>query len=121
MDKFYEGPPRCLVYPKLWITLGDSATGNEVDDHGEGIRGNDNDSNNNGNHDGDSDGNGDGTMGSVTTGYDNDGDDDGDMRDDNDAMTTLAAAHQAGYYAPGRILCTFNSNWKNMWQRRNGR
>ena len=32
LDKFYEGPPRCLVYPKLWLTLGDSATGNEVDD-----------------------------------------------------------------------------------------
>jgi len=58
MDKFYEGPPRCLVYPKLWLTLGDSATGNEVDDDGEGIRGNDNDNNNNGNHDGDSEGNG---------------------------------------------------------------
>jgi hypothetical protein len=66
-------------------------------------------------HDGDSDGNGDGTMGSVATGYDNDGDDDGDVRDDNDATTTMATAHQAGYYAH-LIL-----NWKNMWQRRNGR
>jgi hypothetical protein len=32
LDKFYEGPPRCLVYPKLWLTLGDSAKGNKVDD-----------------------------------------------------------------------------------------
>jgi len=53
-------------------------------------------------------------MGSVATGYDNDGDDDGDGRDDNDATTTMAKAHQAGCYAH-LIL-----NWKNMWQRRNG-
>ena len=99
MDKFYEGPPRCLVYPKLWLTLGDSSTGNKVDDDGEDIRGNDNDNNNNGNHDGNSEGNGDGTMGSVATGYDKDGDDYGDGRDDNDTTTTMATAHQAGYYA----------------------
>jgi hypothetical protein len=37
------------------------------------------------------------------------------VRDDNDATTTMATAHQAGYYAH-LIL-----NWKNMWQRRNGR
>jgi len=54
LDKFYEGPPWCLVYPKLLLTLGDSATGNEVDDDGKGIRGNDNDKNDNGNHGGDS-------------------------------------------------------------------
>ena len=53
-------------------------------------------------------------MGSVATGYDDDGDDYGDGRDDNDATTTMAMAHQAGYYAH-LIL-----NWKNMWQRRNG-
>ena len=53
----------------------DSATGNEVDDHGDVVTG---DNNNNGDHDGDSDGNGDGTMGSVATGYNNDGDDYGD-------------------------------------------
>ena len=56
-----------------------------------------------------------GTMGSVATGYDNDGDDDGDVRDDNDATRTMATAHQAGYYA--HLI----RNWKNMWQRRNGR
>ncbi len=72
MGEFYEGPPWCLVYPKLWLTLSNSTTGNKVDDDGEGIRGNNND---NGNHDGDSDGNGDGTMGSVATGCDDDGDD----------------------------------------------
>ena len=82
MGEFYEGPPRCLVYPKLWLTLGDSATGNEVNDDGDVVTGDDN---NNGDHDGDSDGNGNGTMGSVAMGYDNDGDDDGDVRDDNDA------------------------------------
>ena len=38
-------------------------------------------------------------MGSVATGYDSDGDDDGDGRDDNDATTTMATAHEAGYYA----------------------
>ncbi len=52
-----------------------------------------------GNHGGDSEGNGDGTMGSVATGYDNDGDDYGDGREDNDTTTTMATAHQAGYYA----------------------
>ena len=86
MGEFYEGPPQCFFYPKLWLTLGDSATGNEVDDDGDGVTGYDN---NNGDHDGDSDGNGDGTMGSVVTGYDDDGDDDGDRGDDNDATTTI--------------------------------
>ena len=76
MGDFYEGPPRCLVYPKLWLTLDDSAMGNEVDDDGDVVTGDDN---NNGDHDGDSDGNGDGTMSSVATGYDDDGDDDGDV------------------------------------------
>ena len=73
MGEFYEGPPRCLVYPKLWLTLGNSATGNEVDDDGDVVTGDDN---NNGDHDGDSASNGDGTMGSVAMGYNNDGDDD---------------------------------------------
>ena len=76
MGDFYDGPPRCLVYPKLWLTLCDSATGNEVDDDGDVVTGDDN---NNGDHDGDSDGNRDATMGSVVTGYDNNGDDDGDV------------------------------------------
>jgi hypothetical protein len=112
LGEFYEGPPRCLVYPKLWLALGDSAKGNEVDDDGNVVTGDDN---NNGNHDGDSDGNGNGTMGSVATGYD-----DKSIRanlefDNNDATTTMAKAHQAGYYAH-LIL-----NWKNMWQRRIGR
>jgi hypothetical protein len=62
---FYEGPPRCLVYPKLWLTLGDSATGNAVDNDGDIVTGNDN---NNGDHDGYSDDNGDGTMGSCGLG-----------------------------------------------------
>ena len=63
MGEFYEGPPRCLFYPKLcWLTLGNSATGNEVDDDGDGVTGDDN---NNGDHNGDSNGNGGGTMGSV--------------------------------------------------------
>ena len=66
MDKFYEGPPRCLAYPKLWLTLGDSATGNEVDNDGDVVMGDDN---NNGDHDGDSDGNGNGTMGSCGLGF----------------------------------------------------
>jgi hypothetical protein len=65
LNKFYEGPPRCLVYPKLWLTLGDSATGNAVDDDGDIVTGDDN---NNGDHDGDSDGNGDDTMGSCGLG-----------------------------------------------------
>ena len=39
----------------------------------------------------------------------------GDGLDNNVAMTTMATAHQAGYYAH-LIL-----NWKNMWQRRNWR
>ena len=72
MGEFYEGPPRCLVYPKLWLTLGDSAMGNEVDDDGNVVTGDDN---NNGDHDGDSDSNGNGTMGSVATGCDDDSDD----------------------------------------------
>ena len=42
---------------------------------------------------------GNGTMGSVATGYDDDGDDDGDGQDNNDATTTMAKVHQAGYYA----------------------
>ncbi len=47
MGEFYEGPPRCLFYPKLWLTLGDIATGSEVDDDGDGVPGDDidNDSN----------------------------------------------------------------------------
>ncbi len=65
MGDFYEGPPRCLVYPKLWLTLGNSATGNAVEDGGDIVTGDDI---NNGDHDGDSDGNGDGTMGSCGPG-----------------------------------------------------
>ena len=65
MDKFYEVPPCYLVYPKLWLTLGDSATGNAVDNDGDIVTGDDN---NNGDHNGDSDGNGDGTMGSCGLG-----------------------------------------------------
>ena len=65
LDKFYEVPPCYLVYPKLWLTLGDSATGNAVDNDGAIVTGDDN---NNGDHDGDSDGNGDGTMGSCGQG-----------------------------------------------------
>jgi hypothetical protein len=34
--------------PKLWLTLGDSATGNEVDDDGDGVTGDDNVNDNNG-------------------------------------------------------------------------
>ena len=64
MGEFYEGPPQCLFYPKLWLTLGDSATGNEVDDDGDGVTGI--------------------VMGSSATGYDNNGNDDGDGQDDND-------------------------------------
>jgi len=45
-------------------------------------------------------------MGSNATRYDDDGDDDGDGRDDNDASTTMAMAHQVGYYAH------FILNWK---------
>ena len=97
MGEFYEGPPRCLVYPKLWLTLSDSATGNAVDDDGDVVTGDNN--NNNGDQDDDSEGNGDDTMGSVATGCDKDGDDYGDGRDDNDTTTTMATAHQAGYYA----------------------
>ena len=41
-------------YSKLWLTLGNSTMRNEVDDDGDGIRGNDNDKNDNGNHGGDS-------------------------------------------------------------------
>jgi len=51
--------------PQAWLTLGDSATGNKVDDDGDNVTGN---NNNNGDHDGDSDGNGDGTMGSCGLG-----------------------------------------------------
>ncbi len=112
MDEFYEGLPPCLVYPKLWLTLSNSATGNKVDNDGDVVMGDDN---NNGDHDGDCDGNGVSTMGSVVTGYEDNGDDDGDGRDDNDMKTTMASAHQVGYYAH-LIL-----NWKNMWQQRNGR
>ncbi len=61
----------------------------------------------NGDHDGDSDG--DGAMGSGATGYNDYGDDDGDGRDDNDATTTMATAHQTRYYAH-LIL-----NWKKMF------
>jgi len=84
-----------VFLPKLWLTLGDSATGNEVDEDEDGITGD--------------------VMGSSATGYNNDGDDDGDGRDDNDPTTTMAMAHQAGFYAH------FILNWKNMWRRRNGR
>ena len=49
-------------------------------------------------------------MGSGATGYNNDGDDDGDGRDDNDAATTMATAHQARYYAH------FIPNWKKMFK-----
>ena len=72
MDKFYEGPPRCLVYPKLWLTLGDSATGNEVDNDGDVVTGDDN---NNGNHDSNSDGNDEAN--SEDDDCDDDNDDDG--------------------------------------------
>jgi hypothetical protein len=51
---------------------GDSATGNKVDDYGDGATGDNND------HDGDGDGDGDGMMGIGATGYDDDVDDDGD-------------------------------------------
>jgi len=90
---------------------GDSATGNEVVDDGDGTTGDDNDNDNddNGDHDSDSDGNSNGGMGSDATGYNDDGDDDGDGRDDNDAATTMATAHQAGYYAH------FILNWKKMF------
>jgi hypothetical protein len=106
LGEFYEGPPWCLFYSKLWLTLGDSATGNEVNDDGDVVTGDDN---NNGDHNGDSDGNGNDTMGSVAAGYNDNGDDDGDGRDDNDATTTMATAHQAGYYA---LLIL---NWKKMF------
>jgi len=79
---------------------GDSAMGNEVDDDGDGATGDEND------NDHDSDGDDNSGMGSNATGYDDDGDEDGDgrdnndaARDDNDAATTMATAHQAGYYA----------------------
>jgi len=62
LGEFYVGPPLCLFYPKHWLTLGDSATGNEVDDDGDSLTGDDK---NNGDHNGDSNGNDDGTMGSV--------------------------------------------------------
>jgi hypothetical protein len=52
-------------------------------------------------------------MGSGATGYDNDGDDNGDGRDDNDATTMMATAHQAGYYA------TYILNWKKMFDHDN--
>jgi len=91
LGEFYEGPPQCFFYPKLWLTLGDSATGNKVDEDGDGITGD--------------------VMGGSATGYDNDGDDDGDGPDDNDPTTTMTTAHQAGYYAH------FILNWKNMWRR----
>ena len=45
-------------------------------------------------------------MGNGMTGYNDDGDDDGDGQEDNDAMTTMATADQAGYYAH------FILNWK---------
>ena len=79
----------------------DSAPGNEVDDDGDGAKGDDNknDSDDNGDHDGDSNGDSNGTMGSGATGYDDDGDDDGDGQDDNDTTTTMVTAHQARYYA----------------------
>jgi hypothetical protein len=48
-------------------------------------------------------------MSSGVTGYKDYGDDDGDGRDDNDATTTMATAHQARYYAH-LIL-----NWKKMF------
>jgi len=53
---------------------GDSATGSEVDDDGNGTAGDDND-----NNDGDDDdnGDGDGTMGSGATGYNDDDNVDG--------------------------------------------
>ena len=90
---------------------GDSATGNEVDDDGDSATGDDNDNVNdeNGDHDSDGDGDGNGGMGSKATGYDGDADDDGDGRDDNDVATTMATAHQAGYYAH------FILNWKKMF------
>ena len=94
---------------------GDSATGNEVENDGDGATGDNNDNDNDDNGEHDSDGDGNGGMGSDATGYDDDGDDDGDGRDDNDATTTMATAHQVGYYAH-LIL-----NWKNMWQWRNRR
>ena len=95
LGEFYEGPPWCLFYPKLWLTLGDSATGNEVDDDGDGVMGD--------------------VMGSSAMGYGDDGNDDGNGQDNNNATMTMATAHQAGNYAH------FILTWKNMWRRRNGR
>ena len=55
---------------------GDGATGNKVDNDGNGVTGYNNDDDNN-NGDDDDDGNGDGTMGSGAIGYDNDDNGDG--------------------------------------------
>jgi len=62
LGEFYVGPSPCLFYPKHWLTLGNSTTGNEVDDDGNSLT---DDDKNNGDHNGDSDDNGDGMMGSV--------------------------------------------------------
>ena len=56
---------------------GNSATCNEVDDHGDGTTGDNNDNEDDGNDDSDSDGDGNGTMGSGATRYDDNDDWDG--------------------------------------------